>query len=115
MLRLTIAAVLLLSVSACVGTVVREPAIPAPIARKTDAPAILAAADATREEGRYTEAMQIYQQVLVADPTQTTAQLGIAECLLALGKPGDARQMFDALSTSEVAAVALQGKGLSLL
>jgi Flp pilus assembly protein TadD len=108
-------ALLLLTVAACAsGPSDRELASqPAP---KTQVASILAAAEATRAEGRFAEAMQIYQEILVSDAKSVAAQYGVAECLLALGKAVDAQPMFDALThDAEFRALALQGEGLSLL
>src|SRR5882724_7595760 len=109
------AALLLLSITACAGT--NQPAQPsASVAVAKPIGNLLAVADATREDGRFSEAMQIYQEILVSDPKSAAAQYGIAESLLGLGKPGDARQMFEALAQDPTLhAVAVQGKGLSLL
>jgi Tfp pilus assembly protein PilF len=86
------------------------------VAGKVPVSAYLAAADASREDGRYSEALQIYQQVLVSDPKSSGAQFGVAECLLGLGKAEDARPMFEALAQDKsLHAVALQGKGLAHL
>jgi Flp pilus assembly protein TadD len=115
MLRHLGAALLLLSVAACAGTgqplQTSEPAQASSQATDT-----LAVADATREDGRFAEAMQLYQEVLVRDPKSVAANYGVAESLLALGKPGDARPMFEALvQDAKFHSVALQGEGLALL
>jgi Flp pilus assembly protein TadD len=76
----------------------------------------LAAADASREEGHFSEALQIYQQLMVDAPAEPRAQYGVGECLLALGKPSDAKQIFAGLTSNpELGAEALQGEGLALL
>lgn len=76
----------------------------------------LVAGDATLQSGRFAEAMQIYQEVLVADPRNVAAQYGVAESLLGLGKAGDARPIFETLAqNAEFRARALQGQGLTLL
>jgi Flp pilus assembly protein TadD len=88
---------------------------PAPM-RGIELSATLAAADATRDEGRFSEALQIYQQLMVDAPTEPRAQFGVGECLLALGKPSEAKQIFVGLvSNPELHATALQGEGLALL
>jgi Flp pilus assembly protein TadD len=75
---------------------------------------ILTAADASRGESRFAEAMLIYQEVLVADSKSVAAQYGIAECLLGLGKASDARSMFDALTKNpDYSSRGLQGAGLA--
>ncbi len=77
---------------------------------------LLAAADATRDDGRFNEALQIYQQLLVEAPGMPPAQLGLGECLLALGKPQEAKQLFQSLkSNAGLHAAASQGEGLALL
>jgi Flp pilus assembly protein TadD len=82
----------------------------------TEAANMLTAADATREDGRFTEALRIYQQILASGPTTPNAELGAAECMLALGKAEDARQVFGKLkSNPELHNVALQDEGLALL
>jgi Flp pilus assembly protein TadD len=76
----------------------------------------LAAADATREEGHFSEALQIYQQLMVDAPSEPRAQYGVGECLLALGKPSEAKQIFIGLKINpDLHAAALQGEGLALL
>jgi len=76
----------------------------------------LAAADATRDDGNFAEALQIYQQLMVDAPGEPRAQFGIGECLLALGKPSQAKQIFAGLkSNAALHATALQGEGLALL
>ena len=76
--------------------------------------AVLAAADATREDGRYGEAQQIYQRLLLTNPGLAGARYGAAECALALGQPDNAAALFDGLVANPVFhAKALQGKGLA--
>ena len=76
----------------------------------------LAAADATRDDGNFSEALQIYQQVMVDAPGEPRAQFGMAECLLALGKAAQAKPIFSGLkSNPALHATALQGEGLALL
>jgi Flp pilus assembly protein TadD len=76
----------------------------------------LTAADATREDGRFTEALQIYQQILVEAPSNTQAQRGVAECLLGVGKYAEARLLFQGLEhNADLRAAALQGEGLAAL
>jgi len=76
----------------------------------------LAAADATRDDGNYSEALQIYQLLMVDAPGEPRVQFGVGECLLALGKPAQAKQIFRGLkSNAAMHATALQGEGLALL
>jgi protein O-GlcNAc transferase len=76
----------------------------------------IAAADATREDGRFNEALEIYQRVLVEAPANPQAQRGVAECLLAMGKYAEARMLFQGLEhNAELRAVALQGDGLAAM
>jgi Flp pilus assembly protein TadD len=76
--------------------------------------AVLMAADTTREAGRYAEAQQIYQRLLITSPNLVGARYGAAECLLALGQPDGALTLFDGLvANSEFHARALQGRGLA--
>jgi Flp pilus assembly protein TadD len=76
----------------------------------------LAAADATRDEGNFAEALQIYQQLMVDAPAEPRAQFGVGECMLALGKPSQAKQIFSGLKSNAVLhATARQGEGLALL
>jgi len=106
---------LLLTVAACASGPSDRELASQPTAN-TQVTSVLAVAEATRSEGRFPEAMQIYQEILVSDPKSVAAQYGVAECLLALGKATDARPMFDALThNAEFHALALQGEGLSLL
>jgi len=85
-----------------------------------DASGILDAANATRDNGHFSEALKIYQELL-ADPSvpasaTAVAQLGVGECMLALGNPSDAKQIFHSLAANaELHASALQGEGLALL
>jgi tetratricopeptide (TPR) repeat protein len=106
---------LMLGVAACAGNS-EKPQTSASSATVAPAGSLLAAADASRDDGRFSEALEIYQQVLVADPKSSGAQFGVAECLLGLGKAEDGRIMFEALAQDKsLHAVALQGKGLAHL
>jgi Flp pilus assembly protein TadD len=120
--RLTVgniaAMVLLLSLGACSSAPSGSagPGVMAATPVKDANPAYLAAGEATLHSGRFAEAMQIYQEVLVADPKSVAAQYGVAESLLGQGKAGDARPIFEVLATNaEFQARALQGEGLALL
>ena len=105
----TAAALLVLAVCGCAG---HEPTSPG--AKAAPDSAVLMAADATREAGRYAEALQIYQRLQITAPTLAGARYGAAECSLALGQPDGALTLFDGLVTnSEFHARALQGKGLA--
>lgn len=105
----------LLALSACAGTR-QEPLAPSADADKQQIASFIVAGDATRDRGNFAEALRIYQEILLKDGTQTAAQYGIAECLLALGKPEEARPLFDALAAKpQYHAGAMQGTGLSLL
>jgi Flp pilus assembly protein TadD len=117
MLRKLGALLLLLSVAACAGTPGEaELKTSAASVAKPSTSAYLAAGDATRKDGRFAEALQIYQEILVSDPTAVAAQYGVAECLLGLGKPDEARPMFEALAKDpQFHPVGLQGQGLALL
>lgn len=90
---------------------------PAAVAKaKPDTTQLLAAADATRNDGRFSEAIAIYQQVLVADRDSVESQYGIAECLLGTGSSADARPIFQGLVSNErFHALALQGVGIANL
>jgi Flp pilus assembly protein TadD len=115
MLRQVFGAVLVLSVAACSGAPEKPQAkAPTPVMTAAEIESNLSAADASRQDGRFSEAIQIYQQVLLADPKSMAAQLGVAECLLGVDKADEALTAFSAL-TSSVGAVALQGKGLAYL
>jgi Flp pilus assembly protein TadD len=118
MFRQVLGAFLVLSVAACSGSSAEKPLVqaPAPTLNAAQIDSYLSAADASRQDGRFSEAIQIYQQVLIADPQSSVAQLGVAECLLGTGKANDALTAFSALTqNSSVNAVALQGKGLAHL
>src|SRR3954462_5290628 len=79
-----------------------------------DRGALLAAADATRAAGRLSEAVQIYQQVLLGDPGSAPAQYGMAESLLGLGRAADAKPLFVGLAKqSALRPAALQGAGIA--
>jgi Flp pilus assembly protein TadD len=118
MLRQLFGLFLVFSVAACSGAPAEKPQVqtPAPTLSAAQIDSYLSAADASREDGRFSEAIQIYQQVLIADPKSPAAQLGVAECLLGTGKTDDALTAFSALTqNSSVEARALQGKGLAQL
>jgi Flp pilus assembly protein TadD len=117
MIRQILAALLLFSVAACAGTSqTSQPSLQTSASPVRASPNLLKVADATRENDRFSEAMQIYQEVLVAESTSVAAQYGVAECLLGLGKADDAQPMFDALSkVAGYRALGLQGKGLASL
>ena len=109
---------LVLSVAACSSSPAEKPQVqaPAPTLNAAQIDSYLSAADASRQDGRFSEAIQLYQQVLIADPQSSAAQLGVAECLLGTGKADDALKAFSALAqNSSVNALALQGKGLAQL
>src|SRR5215472_2618650 len=111
--RIVVSLVFLL-VSACstVGDKHAAEVKPAPI--QPDTEALITAADATRLEGRLTEAVQIYQQILVGTPDSVPAQYGMAECLFALGKPREARTIFAGLTKDpQLGTAARQGVGLA--
>ena len=106
--------VLAAALTACAGQ-------PQKTATKAPPPAVdvtqlVAAGDATREDGRFSEAMRIYEQALVANPGTVAAQYGMAESLLALQRPRDAKPMFERLTADgQWHAAALQGAGLAEL
>jgi Flp pilus assembly protein TadD len=76
--------------------------------------AVLMAADTTRDAGRYAEALQIYQRLLLTSPSLSGARYGVAECDLALGQADNAVTVFNGLTADgEFRARALQGKGLA--
>jgi Flp pilus assembly protein TadD len=76
----------------------------------------LAAADAAREDGHVTDALQIYQGVLVDAPGNPQSEYGVAECLLAVGKFAEAKHLFEGLQrNADLRDVALQGEGLASL
>jgi Flp pilus assembly protein TadD len=76
----------------------------------------LQTADAVLQEGRFAEALQLYQEVLVVNPKAVPAQYGVAESLLALGRASEGAPIFVTLASNpEYRARALQGQGLALL
>ena len=108
------AILLLTALTACGGVLERETKPAAAVAKPTDTASLLAAADATRNDGRLAEAIAIYQQILVADSGSVEAQYGIAECLLGTGRAGDAKPIFEGLEGKEkFRALALQGAGIA--
>lgn len=113
------AALLLSSIAACASAPDAsnlKPGSQAVAVSDRAAPAHLAAGEATLQAGRFSEAMQIFQEILASDPKAVGAQYGAAECLLGLGKAGDARPIFEALTPNpEFRGRALQGEGLSFL
>jgi Flp pilus assembly protein TadD len=107
----TAATLLVLVLAGCAG---HEPTSMSAGAKAAPDSAVLMAADSTREAGRYAEALQIYQRLLITAPSLTGARYGAAECFLALGQPDNAATLFDGLvAASEFHARALQGKGLA--
>jgi tetratricopeptide (TPR) repeat protein len=108
-------AILLLSVLAgCDGLLQSESKPAPPAAAKVDTAPLLAAADATRGDGRFAEATAIYEQILVADPNSAEAQYGVAECLLGVGRAADAKPIFQGLQSKEnFHGLALQGVGIA--
>src|SRR5580698_426553 len=93
----TTALALLLVVSGCAGS---RSDVMSSGGRAVPDSEILSAADATREAGRYAEALQIYQRVLVDKPSLAGARYGAAECELALGQPDNAAALFAGLVSS---------------
>ncbi|HLY90062.1 MAG TPA: tetratricopeptide repeat protein, partial [Acetobacteraceae bacterium] len=114
MIRVASTAILLLGLAACSSPRPAPPqATTVPVA---NAAVVLAAGDASRDEGRFAEALQIYQQLLLRDQNDGAAQYGVAECMLGLGRAFDAKTAFDALPQDpRYHAVALQGRGLAFL
>jgi Flp pilus assembly protein TadD len=111
-------AFLILSVAACSSAPPPKPeaTAPAEILTPEQVKSYVSAADASREDGRFSEAIELYQQVLMADKKSTAAQYGVAECLLGMGDPTKALTMFTALTKEpSLHAVALQGEGLAHL
>jgi Flp pilus assembly protein TadD len=105
----TAVALLLVVLGGCAGHESTSPG-----AKAASDSSVLMAADATRDAGRYAEALQIYQRLLVTTPTLAGARYGAAECALALGQPDNALPLFDGLVTNgDFHARALQGKGLA--
>jgi Tfp pilus assembly protein PilF len=114
MFRRVVVSIAFLVVSACSTVADKHAGEVKPAAVQPDAEVLITAADATRLEGRLTEAVQIYQQILVGDPNSVQAQYGMAECLFALGKPRDARTIFAGLTKDpQLGAAARQGVGLA--
>jgi len=118
MRKLVISFALLLTLGGCAGA---PSSLPTEVSRiaplgAEDLKANLAAADATRDEGRYGEALEIYQQLLIDAPGAVRPQLGVGECLLAVGKAAEAKRIFQGLeSNQELHAEALQGEGLAMM
>lgn len=107
----TAVALLVLVLGGCAGHVAGSTS---PEAKAPPDSAVLMAADSTRQAGRYAEALQIYQRLLITSPGLAGARYGAAECSLALGQPDTALTLFDGLvANSEFHARALQGKGLA--
>jgi Flp pilus assembly protein TadD len=112
--RLTMRTAVGLLVLVVGGCASRQPVPTTPTAKSAPDSAVLLAADSTREAGRYAEALQIYQRLLITSPDLAGARYGFAECSLALGQPDHAATLFDGLvANSEFHARALQGKGLA--
>jgi Flp pilus assembly protein TadD len=112
--RLTIRTTLALLVLVLGGCAGHDPAATSSEAKAAPDSAVLMAADATREAGRYAEAQQIYQRLLITNPALAGARYGAAECALALGQSDAALTLFGGLvANGEFHARALQGKGLA--
>lgn len=110
------AILLLTTVAACAGAPGDVGKQAGPAVAKPDPGAILTAADAARDDGQYADALTIYQQLLVEYPGLKAAEYGVAESMIALGKPSVAKTLFDGLiKTEKFHARALQGQGLAQL
>lgn len=114
MFRRVVVSIVFLAMGACSTVADKHAGEAKPTVAQPDMEALITAADATRLEGRLTEAVQIYQQILVTNPSSVPAQYGMAECLFALGKPRDARAIFAGLTKdAQLGPAALQGVGLA--
>jgi Flp pilus assembly protein TadD len=108
--------VVLLLLAGCSAAEREPPALSQPAAPQ--ASALLLAADASRDAGRYGEALQIYRQILLRAPEDLPARYGAAECLLGLGQRAEAKNAFDGIAAAReprYQALAQQGRGLALL
>lgn len=109
-----VGAILLLTALTGCGGLLQPESKPVVAVAKPDTAPLLVAADATRSDGRLSEAIAIYQQILVNEPTSLEAQYGIAECLLGTGRAVDAKPIFLGLESKEkFHALALQGFGIA--
>ncbi|MEO3429571.1 tetratricopeptide repeat protein [Pelagibius sp. CAU 1746] len=109
---LAVAAVCALVLTACATSEeVPLQAKPEPVS-----PEIVAAAEQAIEQGNYADAKLLLERVLLADPGNLRARLGMAESQLAFGQLNAAAEAFETLTkVPEVAARAQQGRGIALL
>jgi Flp pilus assembly protein TadD len=111
--RAAFAFAVLLSLGACASTAAPE-VTEAPIEKL--GPEAVVLAERAIAAGRFEDAREILDRVLLGDPENVNAKLALAELALARGATGAAQQAFAPLtSTPGVEARALQGEGISLL
>jgi Flp pilus assembly protein TadD len=110
------------ALSGCASTSTKKPtdeAAAAALAQSQSSkvtPAMLALPEAAYDEGHYQDALGLYRQLLVRDPTNDQIKLGIADCELASNNPSDANQLYQELENdSSIHAQVLQGRGIALL
>lgn len=77
---------------------------------------MMALPKAAYETGHYKEALHLYRELLVRDPTDNRVKLGIADAELASGNPSGAEQLYDELeSIPAFHARVSQGRGIALM
>ena len=101
-----------LLLSAC-GTVDETPQVQAP---PPVSPEVVSVAEKAIDESRYPDAKLLLERVLLSEPENPRARLGMAEIMLAYRNLEPAEKAFAALvKQPEVAARAVQGQGIALL
>jgi Flp pilus assembly protein TadD len=110
---LVVAACSLLILSAC-ATSAPEP-LPAPVPEPVS-PEVLSFAEQAIEQGRHGDAKLLLERLLLAEPNNARARLGMAEVQLAFGQVEAAAEGFKQLTrVTPVAARAHQGFGIAML
>ncbi len=99
--------------AACETSVEAPPQVEAP---PPISPEVIAVTEQAIDQGRYADAKLLLERVLLAEPGNMRARLGMAEVQLAFGKTAAAAESFEQLvEVPEVAARARQGRGIALL
>lgn len=113
-------ALCMLALSGCAGTSPDKHSDQIGVATKAQVdpitPAMLVLPEAAYEAGRYSDALQLYRELLVRDPNNVRVKLGIADCELASNDPTGANQLYQELEgDSSIHPRVLQGQGIALL
>lgn len=107
------AAFCLLLLSACATTAPEAPPAPAP---EPVSPEVIGIAEQAIEQARHGDAKVLLERILLAEPGNARARLGMAEVQLAFGQAETAAESFKNLTqVSPVGAKAQQGYGIAML